>query len=257
MKILITNDDGVFSPGLKAAAEAVADLGEVTAAAPEKQQTAAGRSITGSRDQKFKETEITAGSRIIRAYFADCSPALILKYAFTTIFRKEKPDLVISGINYGENIGNDITVSGTLGAAFEAASIGIPAIAASLQTPFEYHFKYGDVDWSGAKHFLRMFAVNFIKSEGFNNFGILKIDVPDKADSRTPWQQTRLTQFPYYNNVISKGSSSSSLNEMKLELNSRDIHEKGTDAYTLLIDKHVSVTPVKTDLTAGCSRLFK
>ncbi len=255
MKILITNDDGVFSPGLKAAAEAVADLGEVTVAAPEKQQTAAGRSITGSRDQKFKETEI--GSKSIKAYYADCSPALILKYAFTTIFREEKPDLLISGINYGENIGNDITVSGTLGAAFEAASIGIPAIAASLQTPFEYHFKYGDVDWSGAKYFLRMFTENFIKSRGFSNFEILKLDVPDKADSTTPWKQTRLTAKPYYNNVISNGSSSSFLNEMKLVLNSQDVHEKGTDAYTLLIDKHVSVTPVRTDLTAQCSSLFK
>ncbi len=256
MKILITNDDGIFSPGLKAAAEAVSELGEITIAAPASQKTAAGRSLIGNREQHFQETVITAGSKKINAYYVDCTPALVLKYAFTTIFRDNKPDLLISGINYGENIGSDITVSGTLGAAFEAASAGIPSIAVSLQTPFEYHFNYGEVNWSGAKHFLRLFAGKFINENGFRGFDILKIDVPDSADSSTEWKAARLTEKPYYNNIIVNGNRKSGLNEMKLQLNSIDAHKKGTDAYTLLIEKKVSVTPLITDLTACRSSLF-
>ena len=257
MKILITNDDGVFSPGLAAAVNAVSELGEITVAAPSKQQTAAGRSIIGNRDQKFTETVIKAGSKNIKAYHIDCTPALVLKFAFTTIFREEKPDLLISGINYGENIGTDITISGTLGAAFEASSIGIPAIAASLQTPFEYHTEYGEVDWSGAEYFLEKFTKIFIESRnGFNGFNILKIDVPDIADPSTPWIKTSLTDKPYYRNIIKKGDENSFLNEMKLELNNPDAHERGTDAYAILKERKVSVTPVKTDLTADTGRLF-
>ena len=257
MKILITNDDGVFSPGLAAAVNAVSGLGDVTVAAPEKQQTAAGRSITGNRDQKFSETVIKAGGNDVKAYYIDCSPALVLKFAFTTIFREEKPDLLISGINYGENIGTDITVSGTLGAAFEAASIGIPSIAVSLQTPFEYHLKYGEVDWSGAEYFLKKFTRKFADSgKGFRDFSILKIDVPDTADSDTPWVRTSLTNKPYYINLIRNGNKDSFLNEMKLELNNPEDHAEGTDAYALLKERKVSVTPVKTDLTAEVSSLF-
>ena len=237
MKILITNDDGVFSPGLKAAIEAVEDLGEITVAAPTKQQTAAGRSLKGSRKQHFTETVIKTGKNNIRAFHVDCTPALLLKYAFTTIFREEKPDLLISGINYGENIGTDITVSGTLGAAFEAASIGIPAIAASLQTPFEYHFNYGEVNWDAVKYFLKMFTERFKTAGGFRNFKILKIDVPETADSSTQWVRTRLTDKPYYNNIIYNGTVSSRLDEMSLELNNSKAHEKGTDAHTILIEK--------------------
>ena len=257
MKILITNDDGVFSPGLAAAVNAVSELGEITVAAPAKQQTAAGRSIIGNRDQKFSETVINTGRRNIKAYYIDCTPALVLKFAFTTIFREVKPDLLISGINYGENIGTDITVSGTLGAAFEAASIGIPAIAVSLQTPFKYHLEYGKVDWSGAEYFLKLFTRKFSESrEGFNGFNILKIDVPDTADSKTPWIKTSLTKKPYYNNLIRTGDKNSFLNEMQLELNNPDVHDKGTDAYAILKERKVSVTPVKTDLTAETGSFF-
>ncbi len=257
MNILITNDDGIFSPGLEAAVNAVSDLGDITAAAPSGQQTAAGRSLIGRRDQSFTETVLKSGSRDIKAYHIDCTPALILKFAFTTIFREVKPDLVISGINYGENMGNDITVSGTLGAAFEAASIGIPSIAVSLQTPFEYHLEYGNVDWTSAQYFLKMFTEMFIKKGRFDGFDILKIDIPDSADSNTPWIKTALTEKPYYNNLIKAGNINSKLNEMKLELNNPEVHKKGTDAYAVLIEKKVSVTPVKTDLTAYNCRYFE
>lgn len=257
MEILITNDDGVFSPGLRAAVNAVKDLGNITVAAPSKQQTATGRSLIGNRNQSFLETEIDTGGKKIKAYHIDCTPALVMKFAFTTIFREKKPDLVISGINYGENIGSDITVSGTLGAAFEASSIGIPAIAASLQTAIEFHHEYGDLDWTGAEYFLNMFTKKFINSEGFSGFNILKIDIPDSADKDTPWIKTSLTDLPYYKNVILDGNITSSLNEMKLELNTTGNHKKGTDAYTVITDRKVSATPIITDMTANnCRDLF-
>ena len=257
MEILITNDDGVFSPGLEAAAKAALEFGNITVIAPSRQQTATGRSLAGNREQGFTSTELNLGGKKIKAFHIDCTPALALKLGFTTVFRNRKPDLVISGINYGENIGSDVTISGTLGAAFEAASIGIPSIAVSLQTPIEYHLEYGNMEWEHAGYFLKLFIRKFIEKRGFEGFEILKIDVPENADEKTGWLLTKLTDRPYYRNIIKEGTEESKLNEMKLEVDNGSNHMKGTDAYTVAVEKMVSVTPIKTDFTAySCEKYF-
>lgn len=151
--ILVTNDDGIKSPGLLAAIEAVADLGEIIVVAPSTQQTAMSRALYGAKDEYLRQNDFIVNEKNISAYHIEASPAMAVQHAYNVLFNERKPDLVVSGINYGENLGWDSMLSGTVGAAFQGAASGTPAIAVSLQTAIENHFVYGDVDWKAAKHF--------------------------------------------------------------------------------------------------------
>ncbi len=133
--ILITNDDGIESPGLRAAAETVAGLGKIIIAAPSTQQTAMSRALCGAKNEYFRLIDFPVEQNNITAYHIDASPAMTVQHAYNVLFNERKPDLIISGINYGENLGWDSMLSGTLGAAFQGASQGTPSIAVSLWYP--------------------------------------------------------------------------------------------------------------------------
>jgi len=173
----------------------------------------------------------------------------VLKMAFETVFRGVKFDLAVSGINYGENIGSDVTISGTLGAAFEAASVGIPAIASSLQTSLDNHFHYGDENWESAVFFLKKYIGKFSEKKAFSNFQILKLDVPSGAAATTAALITRLTDKPYYRNLVKNGTPSSKVSELKVSINHVE-HDEGTDAHTLNVKKMVSLTPLSQDFSS-------
>ena len=156
--ILLTNDDGMRSPGLLAAVEAVADLGDLMIVAPAEQQTGMGRGIPPPSSAEILVEQMTVAGRDVPAYGLFASPALCTLYGMLALAPR-RPDLVISGINYGENLGTAVTASGTVGAALQAAELGIPALAVSLETDQAYHFHHGeDVAWDAAAHFTRFFA---------------------------------------------------------------------------------------------------
>jgi 5'-nucleotidase len=127
-RILVTNDDGVRAPGILAVAQALRDVGEITIAAPSDNQSAKGHSIT-TADPIFVETVVLPGN--LTAFSLQTTPATCVKVAIETLM-SHRPDLVVSGINRGYNLGMVTYVSGTVGAAREAALKGIPAVAASL-----------------------------------------------------------------------------------------------------------------------------
>ncbi len=155
--ILVSNDDGIESPGLYAAVEAVQALGEVIVVAPTRQQSAAGRGFSGNRNQALRQIDYKVNGSRLSAYHCDCSPAQIVNHALHVLYSQRQPDLILSGINYGENLGLDVTLSGTVGVALQGASLGIAAVAVSLETDEEFYFKYGEVDWTAARHFTRLF----------------------------------------------------------------------------------------------------
>jgi len=128
--ILITNDDGIQSKGLRAAAAACEPLGELLIAAPAMQQSGAGRSMPPASEGRIYPEDVVVNGRTIVAYGIEGSPAQVVEHALFEIAQRPV-SLVISGINYGENLGESITVSGTVGAAMEGASFGIPALAVS------------------------------------------------------------------------------------------------------------------------------
>jgi len=127
MRILITNDDGVYSPGIAALAEVAASFGEVRVVAPDVERSSAGHSITATRPLGYKRTPLKG----IDAYRVDGTPADCVALG---TYHWEKVDVVLSGINLGSNLGNSIWHSGTLAAAKQAALLGLRGIALSTPT---------------------------------------------------------------------------------------------------------------------------
>lgn len=168
-RILVTNDDGVRAPGLLALAEALRPLGEVTIVAPAENQSGKGHSITITDPIFVDQVKLTEE---IQAWSAVATPASCVKVALGALVT-EKPDLVVSGINRGYNLGAVTYVSGTVGAAREAALGGIPAIAASMAV--EGHPNYG-----AAAEMVRRVAER-VKAQGIGPYGFINVNVPAGA----------------------------------------------------------------------------
>ena len=126
MKILITNDDGIFAEGIALLAEWAKTKGEVTVIAPKVEQSGKSHAIDFTRPIEIKKVELMDG---VRAYSMDSTPADCIRFA--VLGMKENYDLILSGINRGYNLGKDIVYSGTAGAIFEGGRLGIPGIAFS------------------------------------------------------------------------------------------------------------------------------
>jgi len=122
-QILLTNDDSINSPGLWAAAEALAPLGFVHVVAPRVQQTSMGRALPRESDGIVEARAMTVNGKEWQVYAVGGSPAQAFLHGYYEVLGF-KPDLVVSGINYGENVASGITISGTVGAALEAATLG-------------------------------------------------------------------------------------------------------------------------------------
>jgi len=249
--ILVTNDDGIESPGLKAAVESVANIGNVTVVAPSHQQTGSGRGLIGDMKSSLQPIDYQVNGSSIRAYHCEVSPALIVNHSLRTIFKENKPDLLISGINYGENLGINITHSGTIGAALEASSFGIPGIAISKQTAIESHHIFTDQDWTASIYFLNQFARIVLKEKLQPDVNVLKIDVPSSATPSTKWKITRLAKTGYYARHIEDANENNAIWDGKTILNiDKENLDPESDIYAFAIDKLVSVTPLSVDLTS-------
>lgn len=123
-KILVTNDDGVYSEGLRRLADELRDVGEVFVVAPDREQSAASHALTLNRPLRLLQIEE-------REWIVDGTPTDCVNLAVLHLFKESRPDIVVSGINFGPNLGDDVTYSGTISAAFEGALLNIPSIAFS------------------------------------------------------------------------------------------------------------------------------
>ena len=137
-KILISNDDGIYAPGIRALAKAMQGIGEIMVVAPDVEQSAVGHGITVRRPLRFRKTNVP-GLEGVTAYRVDGTPADCVVLG---VHKLGRPDLIVSGINHGPNLGNDLTHSGTFAAALEGTHLGIPSIAFSLQFSDEMDFSY-------------------------------------------------------------------------------------------------------------------
>ena len=247
--ILITNDDGITSPGLHAAVKAALPLGKVLVLAPNRQWSGAGRSMPRA-EGRITPFPMEVDGQPIKAYQTDASPALIVLYALYDLAPRP-PALLISGINYGENLGSDVTISGTVGAALQAAINGIPALATSLQTPKETHVKPCDsIDFSTAIHFTRLFAQRMLRTSLPFDADVLKLDVPDVATPETPWRLTRASRQPYFVTIPPERVNLADPLTLDYEsLSHPELTEPNSDIYALAVDRIVSVAPLSIDLT--------
>ena len=250
-QILLTNDDGILSPGLWAAAAALSKLGFVTVTAPRDQSSGAGRSLPNTSDGIIQEQQVQVNSQEWTVFSIGGTPAQTVLHGVLEVM-KRKPDLVVSGINYGENVASGVTISGTVGAAMEAASLGIPAIAVSLEAHSKYHLSYSEeMNFSVAAVFTARLARILLKKKFPSDVNLLKVDVPSDATVDTPWQLTRVSLQRYYEPITPKRES---WNEpARLEYQEAGVFEdeaNDTDVFVLRKKRFVSVTPISLDLTS-------
>ncbi|BDP43206.1 5'-nucleotidase SurE [Deinococcus aetherius] len=237
-RILVANDDGIFSPGIKALALALADLGDVVVVAPDVEQSAVGHGITIRRPLRFKHTA-SAGFGELPAYRVDGTPADCVVLGAHLLGR---PDLVVSGINLGPNLGDDLTHSGTVAAAFEGLALGIPAIAFSQQAGEggEYSFT------AGAAYAARL--AREVLARGLPPRVLLNVNFP----ARTPRgvRVTRVGEHRWEDSIVTRHDPEGrEYHWVAGTSRAADAHDETTD-YGAVQSGLISVTPVRLDLTA-------
>jgi 5'-nucleotidase len=250
--ILFTNDDGILSPGLWSAAEAFADFADILIVAPREQQSGTGRSMPITSEGRIYPHELPRNGFPYKAFAVDGTPAQAVQHGVLELADR-LPSLVVSGINYGENAGNGVTISGTVGAALEAASLDIPALAMSLQTPKDLHLSYSsDVDFSASAYFSRVFGEWLIDHPTRpDDVDVLKIDVPWEATPDTPWRITRLSRRRVYWPTRPERIALSDVGRIGYHFDlDASKAEPDSDVYAVLQDKVVSVTPMSLDMTS-------
>jgi len=250
--ILVTNDDGIASPGMRAAVEAVLDLGDVLVVAPTRQQTSMGRSLPSDRDGILHRVPYQVGGQEVAAYHLDGAPAQVVLYGMLVLCADRRPDVLVAGINYGENLGTGVTISGTVGAALQGAAMGVPSLALSLETDPAFHYQHGEVDWRAAMHFTRSFARKVLTRRLPFDVDVLKIDIPATATPKTPWRVTRLSRQSYYTTYLESPAPPGLMGGIlhyRVGVD-RSAVEPDSDIYAFLIDRVVSVTPLSLDMTS-------
>lgn len=242
MKILLTNDDGVFAPGLSAMAEAALTLSdEVTVVAPSSNRSAASHSLTV--ESPLRMQRLTGAfphiSQLQGVYSVHGTPVDCIHLAMAECL-SERPDLVISGINAGPNLGDDVFYSGTVAAAMTARALGIPAVAVSLNRE---RALYGEAAKS-VIDIIRYFESTLLDSEHLWNINIPAIE----KDQLKGWLWTRLgrrhpsepivkTQDPRGRTIFWVGAPGEQADA-----------GKGTDFYAIE-HGYISISPLKMDLT--------
>lgn len=250
IQILLTNDDGIQSPGLWAAAAALSQLGYVTVAAPRDQASSTGRSLPRVSDGRIEETMLRINEQQWPVYAVGGTPAQVVLHALLEIM-PGPPHLVVSGINYGENLGTSVTISGTVGAAMEGAAMGIPSMAVSLQLLGNDYYTYADLDFSTAAHFTYLFAKMLLEKPFPPDVDLLKVEVPADANPETSWRMTRLGRHRYYLPVASRPGKWDEpfYIEGRPQVTPDEV-APDSDIHTLLFDHMVSVTPLSLDFTS-------
>lgn len=251
-QILLTNDDGIDSPGLWAAAEALSAVGYVWVVAPRDQSSGSGRSMPTTSDGIITNRTLTVHQKEWTVYAVGGSPAQTVQHSILEIM-DTRPDLVVAGINYGHNAGPGVTISGTVGAALEGASHGIPSMAVSLDTPIQYHFTHSaEINFEIAGHFTTYFARQYLNGRFDPAVMALKIEIPWGATRETPWEITRLAMTRYYTPLAPKRQSWDQPERPGYTIR-EDLENfaPDSDVYTLMAKRAIAVTPLTLDMTSN------
>jgi 5'-nucleotidase len=257
--ILVSNDDGIHSPGLKALAEAIYDIADLIVVGPIKQQTGMGRSFPKLEDNGIIEpVSLEINHTLIQAYGIHGSPAYVVAYAMLELMDR-KPDLCICGINYGENLGLSLTCSGTVGAAFEANSHGVNAIAFSkaFDLDKQHNEQFDVLNWESDKKIVRR-IVEKILIQGFpNEIGLYNVNLPFVVKDDTEIRLTRQSRMNYSEfDSVSKRNFNEPY-RLTTHITKDFSHlNQNTDIYTVVLDKCVSVTPIRWDISLDDSLEF-
>ena len=243
-RILVTNDDGIESRGILALKQAMDPIGDVTVVAPDTNQSAVGHQKTLMRPLRVRERTLADGSM---GYSVDGSPTDAVSLAFLGYF-EERFDLVASGINYGANLGDDITYSGTVSAAMEGVINNCPSFAISQ----EY---YEQVDFALASLAAAIVARNILE-HGLKRGELLSVNVPAVSiDDCEGFEVTRVGRRVYQDQLVARVDPRGIPYYWLGGPPPSGISVPGTD-FNAVVNRRVSVTPLHLDLT-GRSLLRK
>ena len=234
VRILISNDDGINSKGLHRLHEALSTLGEVFVVAPDRDQSAVSHSLSLYRPLRLDEVSDPI-------YTVDGTPTDCVNLAINGILQDIKPDLVVSGINKGENLGDDITYSGTVSAAMEGTLLGVPSIAVSLAGRDDFNFE------TACEYCLEI--AKWVLENKLPKDTLLNVNVPCLQKSEIKGimitrQGKRLYDEPVVEKTDPRGKKYYWIGGDALGF----IHIENSDIVAVN-EGYVSVTPIKLDLT--------
>lgn len=242
MHILVTNDDGVLAPGLLALAHEMRGLGAVTVLAPDRNWSASGHVKTLDRPLRVREVRLADGSA---ALSTDGAPSDCVALAILQLL-PEKVDVVVSGINPNANLGHDVTYSGTVTAAMEAAIWGLPGVAISLDSP-ENHL--GQLDYAPAARVARR-VVSAVIENGLPKGILLNVNVPYLPDEALKGMLVTRQGLRVYRDTLVRREDPRGRPYYWIGGDvPTGVPEEGTD-FGALKAGYVSITPLHLDLTA-------
>ncbi len=238
--ILVTNDDGITAPGIRALVEVMREIGQVVVVAPDKPQSGQGHALTLNEPLRLEKRDVFDG---IEAYSCSGTPVDCVKLAKNVVLKGKKIDLCVSGVNHGSNASINIIYSGTVSAAMEASFEGINSIGFSS---LAYSH---DADMEPAKHFIRPIADHVLK-HGLTNCKLLNVNIPDLPTAK-------IQGMKVCRQAIAKWSEEYDIREDPMGkkyywLTGKFVNfDKGTDTDVWALENgFVSIVPSQPDLTA-------
>lgn len=237
MRILVSNDDGIYARGLRELVEGLKGLGEIFVVAPDRERSATGHSITVHRPLRVKK--IALPGLEIKSWAVDGTPSDCVKLAVEDLL-SQPPDIILSGINQGPNLGTDVLYSGTVSAAVEGVINGFPAIAVSLASFTEHDFTLAAV-------FTRRLVSSLFET-GFSNGILLNVNVP--AVERPRGIEITCLGNRRYINIFEKrvDPRGRTYYWMAGEVLETDENADSTDVHAVK-NNYISITPLRLDLT--------
>jgi len=238
MHILVTNDDGIHAPGLISLYQDLRAFGKVTVVAPESEQSAVGHAISLSEPLRVRQVSLDGE---VPGWAVSGFPADCVKIALAELL-DEPPDLVVSGINLGPNVGINVLYSGTVSAATEASILGVRALALSLNT-------YKKTDFVRAARLARQVLARLLEWPGWTSEVVLNVNLPDlPPDQVRGVKFTRQDVGPLVEHFERRVDPRERIYYWLAEINDRQAPDLNTD-FGALAAGYVSITPIHHDLT--------
>jgi len=232
-RILVTNDDGIFSEGIKLLAASLQEIAEVIVVAPDREQSATGHALTLSRPLRMQRMQENW-------YAVDGTPTDCVNLGVLALLKDHPPDFVVSGINFGFNLGDDVTYSGTVSACFEGNLLGIPSIALSQEVAEGFSFE-------PAARFARQLVETLLTPEGTELPKDLLLNVNVPAGPVGGLSFTRLGRR-YYKQSVVENLDPRGRKYYWIAGTPQWREESGTD-YEAVSASRISITPLHLDLT--------
>ena len=237
--ILITNDDSIHAPGIRALVEAVKGLGQVVVVAPDKPQSGMGHAITIASPLRLTRVEVFGED--VESYHCSGTPVDCVKLAVDKVLHS-KPDICLSGINHGANHSINIIYSGTMSAALEASIEGIPSVGFSL---LDYSL---EADFSGAKHYARLLVEHLLQTK-MDKHLCLNVNFPAVPTELIQGVKVCRQAYAKYEEDFEERKDPTGKNYYWLTGEFVNFDKKEDTDVWALANNYVSVVPVQFDLT--------